>query len=100
MEDPVVVVGLERNVGRCHGHRTQRRLFVLHFHFSTSSIKFSSTFIARTLTHITLAMADLTALEQRFEGISVQDENTDSNALKQHKSKVYTTTPGTQQPRL
>lgn len=33
-------------------------------------------------------MADLAALEQRFEGISVQDENVDTNAPKQHKAKV------------
>lgn len=33
-------------------------------------------------------MADIAALEQRFEGITVQDENVDSNAPKQHKAKV------------
>lgn len=35
-------------------------------------------------------MADFASLEQRFEGISVQDENVDSTALKQqqHKAKV------------
>ena len=35
-------------------------------------------------------MADIQTLEQRFEGISVQDENYDSNApVAQHKAKVH-----------
>lgn len=35
-------------------------------------------------------MADIQTLEQRFEGISVQDENVDSNhaPATHHKSKV------------
>lgn len=35
-------------------------------------------------------MADIQALEQRFEGISVQDENVDSNTapVVHHKPKV------------
>lgn len=34
-------------------------------------------------------MADIQALEQRFEGITVQDENLDANAqTAQHKPKV------------
>ena len=32
--------------------------------------------------------ADLSTLEQRFEGISVQDENWDAPTAQQHKSKV------------
>jgi hypothetical protein len=35
-------------------------------------------------------MADIQALEQRFEAITVQDENQDSNAF-QHKAKVCDT---------
>lgn len=35
-------------------------------------------------------MADIQSLEQRLEGISVQDENYDSNApAAQHKTKVH-----------
>lgn len=51
---------------------------------------FTTTFIAKTLQPTKLVMADFASLEQRFEGISVQDENVDSTALKQqqHKAKV------------
>lgn len=34
-------------------------------------------------------MADIQHLEQRLESITVQDENQDSSAPYQHKSKVY-----------
>lgn len=37
-------------------------------------------------------MGEIQALEQRFEGVSVQDENQDINAtIPQHKSKVSRT---------
>ncbi len=47
-------------------------------------------------------MADMQNLEQRFESISVQDENLDINAAvtAQHKQKVHIPSPSHSQTRL
>lgn len=41
-------------------------------------------------------MADVQTLEQRFESITVQDENQDTSAPYQHKAKVLSMQPAVQ----